>query len=901
MSVRTVFDTVLDGTGAPIALAPVTLYRRAGSFTAAASLPPSTVEVMTNESGYWAANLTPNTEAVIPNTWLAVYPNGDGFEFVLFPGDPISVPELRLAGMVMTWSPADLQTAMEAYRASWDAALQAIDSAPGKARLLIDAPAGAISITLRSAPALSYQSGSLYAIIDDGTPECEIRRITSIAGNVVSFTSPLRFGHSANDPVQLTSDMNGIHVGLFGAKPSNLAADATPNTLGINRALETASALAAVSGQTLYHVILGPGKYWVNDQLWCDNNTFIEGQGPKQTALVVADEFAFPSTDVAVIHQKRAGIPVESQEGGVSERLYLRNFSIDGRDKVTVVLSTTTTAIVPPVSSTRTFVSVAAPEGTTAISVVSMTSFAAGDQICIQLDPKLPVTTYLPPGFTPSGTYTTYPLYHYTTVNGTPAGNVITITDPIPAGRSALVGAGFHHMQTMPVVSTTGFVAGDMIRFVGNGNEFHTVVKVISSTLLLIGGRPVLDVANGATVAKVNNGANGILASVQQPAFWENVMVENCKGEYGVLIADTQQVVFTNICSYNNARGLWMRSASLCYFRGLNLEDNVYNQVLMDDLNGYVNGIDTDPGTATGGTGCKWNSFIDVHIEGQKRHAQAGFDVVAGYDNTWINTMWGDSTADTSLWRFHSQIGPNPTNTVEQSYLLMGCSFPTSASGDATAIDDLVRRVRTRNIEDHQGRITTFGANIQTGGRSYHAAHYPGRNGRYLKVGAPLRTGNENNPLIEMFADANANTLQPHIMGYDNLGALSFRVDPDGTMQLRSFKGIGGVPAVALGPAAGTSPTGISNFGTDLGGRILFTLGTSPVPNAVLFTLTFTQTFATLPIPADLATSLNGAVARVGGTEFYVSNLTTSLIEWSVRGTALSAGQYTLYYHMTAQ
>lgn len=66
-------------------------------------------------------------------------------------------------------------------------------------------------------------------------------------------------------------------------------------------------------------------------------------------------------------------------------------------------------------------------------------------------------------------------------------------------------------------------------------------------------------------------GANGILASSQQPASWENVMVEDCAG-YGVAIVDTQQLVVDNLVVLRCGVGVWLNSAFFIWFNGFDVE-----------------------------------------------------------------------------------------------------------------------------------------------------------------------------------------------------------------------------------------------------------------------------------------------------------------------------------------
>jgi len=79
----------------------------------------------------------------------------------------------------------------------------------------------------------------------------------------------------------------------------------------------------------------------------------------------------------------------------------------------------------------------------------------------------------------------------------------------------------------------------------------------------------------GANVA----GANGILASCQQQAVWDNVRVDNCPG-YGLALADGQQIVLRNMEFIQCGRAILISGHSFVYAHDLNIErcvtDNIY-------------------------------------------------------------------------------------------------------------------------------------------------------------------------------------------------------------------------------------------------------------------------------------------------------------------------------------
>jgi hypothetical protein len=144
---------------------------------------------------------------------------------------------------------------------------------------------------------------------------------------------------------------------------------------------------------------------------------------------------------------------------------------------------------------------------------------------------------------------------------------------------------------------------------VSAGNEAAIIhqYRDASPVLYAVGGptdRIYFDniLVDGNSVA----GVNGILASLQQPAAWSNVRVQNCPG-YGIALCDTMQAVFYNTESVGNGRNLEMRSAMLCYFFGLDLETD----------SGATTTVNLSMVKQSSGGGCDFNLFSGVHMEGK--------------------------------------------------------------------------------------------------------------------------------------------------------------------------------------------------------------------------------------------------------------------------------------------
>lgn len=84
----------------------------------------------------------------------------------------------------------------------------------------------ATSIGATSIPVSAWPSGILHGawvVIDPYTNECEVRRVSSVAGGVISFASALNYTHAKNDEflISVTGEINAL---WFGASPYATAA-----------------------------------------------------------------------------------------------------------------------------------------------------------------------------------------------------------------------------------------------------------------------------------------------------------------------------------------------------------------------------------------------------------------------------------------------------------------------------------------------------------------------------------------------------------------------------------------------------------------------------------------------------------------------------------------------------
>lgn len=117
-------------------------------------------------------------------------------------------------------------------------------------------------------------------------------------------------------------------------------------------------------------------------------------------------------------------------------------------------------------------------------------------------------------------------------------------------------------------------------------------------------------------------------------------------------------------------------------------------------------------------------------------------------------------------------------------------------------------------------------------------------------------------------------------------------------LELRHISGYGSTPSISAGPAAGTSPTVSPIVGTDLGGKISITTGSSPATDQTLATVTFASAFAIAPRSVVLFPGNRDA--GLVATLVYIdsSSMTTGhfVVKINGGGALATATSYVWYY-----
>lgn len=131
-----------------------------------------------------------------------------------------------------------------------------------------------------------------------------------------------------------------------------------------------------------------------------------------------------------------------------------------------------------------------------------------------------------------------------------------------------------------------------------------------------------------------------------------------------------------------------------------------------------------------------------------------------------------------------------------------------------------------------------------------------------------------------------------------------YKLDVTGTgrytsdVTMRHLIGGSSTPTIAAGVGAGTSPT-VSLSGTDMGGAITITTGTSPTAASIIATITFNATYSATPktiiIKAANLNSYNNGVDLVY-IDLDSSDITASIFR--LRGTLAASTTYKFFYQI---
>ncbi|MGH2752871.1 MAG: glycosyl hydrolase family 28-related protein [Actinomycetota bacterium] len=221
-----------------------------------------------------------------------------------------------------------------------------------------------------------------------------------------------------------------------------------------------------------------------------------------------------------------------------------------------------------------------------------------------------------------------------------------------------------------------------------------------------------------------NTGANGILVSPQQPAYFENVRADKCPG-YGLSVVDCQQMIFRNIELIDDGVGLLINSAEFLFFYDLNIEraSDAFVRLARQEERGEG-----------GAEGIRNQSihFVGTHMEQGGADPAPFFDVQSGrallFQNNYFSANGG------TVYRF----APGAAETTEQgsTYVIIDAQVGGSPA-KVRFIDDPARDLSLNAFDDFRSHIPMFIAPpLNVDPFAGPALWIAGQNGRHVKLGA---------------------------------------------------------------------------------------------------------------------------------------------------------------------
>lgn len=326
------------------------------------------------------------------------------------------------------------------------------------------------------------------------------------------------------------------------------------------------------------------------------------------------------------------------------------------------------------------------------------------------------------------------------------------------------------------------------------------------------------------------SGANGILCSLQQPSYWENVLIENCPG-YGIAIVDTQQIPVWNLEIINCGDGLVLNSAAFVWVYAFNVEqgDTTYVKMTQQGKSNATcsttNGSTTvtigtpgsdpagyfvsasDVGQSITGTGIPGGTTIaSVQSSTQATLSQAATATGSGVTLTWGTgisnlsnmfdgvhfenapaTAWFDIHKGRVLSVRHAYVGSQGASTPpvfnlrtgagkseEQGVTLVLQDIVTNPEGSGTIVDDEDRGISVTGAETNGNLGVYYGANANTAQTNPYL-YFAGFSGRYTKF-----SGGRNGANVDL-KPMTSGQLVDTLIVRDTSGTQRFGVDKNGT------------------------------------------------------------------------------------------------------------------------
>lgn len=180
-----------------------------------------------------------------------------------------------------------LKESLNAYSAKQRAMEAMVEHEPTRflvagSHLTANSAVGATSVCVSTFPKWCSVSGSnIYIVIDPGTTDCEIRKVTSVSEEVVGFSLSLDYAHAEGDSIIFT-DGARIDVKWFGAKGDNSADDTIP--------LQRAALQASVLGRGT--IVFPSGIYRTSGTITLSSNVALVGDADMVSTIYMTSNNA---------------------------------------------------------------------------------------------------------------------------------------------------------------------------------------------------------------------------------------------------------------------------------------------------------------------------------------------------------------------------------------------------------------------------------------------------------------------------------------------------------------------------------------------------------------------------------------------------------------------------------
>lgn len=323
-------------------------------------------------------------------------------------------------------------------------------------------------------------------------------------------------------------------------------------------------------------------------------------------------------------------------------------------------------------------------------------------------------------------------------------------------------------------------------------------------------------------------------------------------------------------------------------------------QILKDDGVTY--------GTAFSSTATKPNTLYLAETGFTQVTSQVGIEIITGNLVTPSSVVAGSIVANSIQNRSAGTmltVGTTNSTTASTDNVYITTGPTTGAGTNSGSIVVNPGSSSSGTIGNFQ-LFTTAGTSTANGMQKgliwQNAVSAPTGNpsGNFYAWGA-RRNGVATTAGLNLWTESGAQYIFADRMGVNTLNP-SEMLEVIGNVKASHLVGNSSTPTISAGTGSGTSPS-VSVTGTDMGGYISITTGTSPTLNATVSTITFNTAYSSTPRVVQITPANNNAAILTGGNTVYVDQvgITTTTFALTAGTTALTAGTSYKWYYSVIQ